>query len=166
MTTIQTIFSIIGVVISLLTLLGIGVVMKNYWNDKHATKKANREEALEQARRERQEEIREVLREEIKLQLSSVHEELTFVKHELTSIKETVCLLKDSVIALDRIVMKVSLDLYKDRGYVSSSDRAAWNELFNNYCNLGGNHFKEYVNEWKHTLERIPTKDEKLASKA
>lgn len=166
MTAFQMVISILGVVISLLTLCGIGVVMKHYWDDKHEEKKANKEEEKAKAKRERQEEIREVFSVEMKKEITPVHDELKGMSQSLKGIDSTIRLLKESVIALDRIVMKMNLDLYKDHGYVNSSDRAAWNELFHNYSNLGGNHFKEYVDEWRRILEGLPTKEEVQAEHA
>lgn len=166
MTTFQIVISILGVIISLLTLCGIGVVMKHFWDDKYEEKKANTAEKKEKAKKERQEEIREVFTAEIRKELTPVHDELKSMSQSLNGIDTTIRLLKESVIALDRIVMKMNLDLYKDHGYVNSSDRAAWNELFHNYSNLGGNHFKEYVDEWRKILEGLPTKEEVKAEKA
>ena len=167
MTTFQMIISIIGVVISLLTLFGLGVVMKHFWDDKHEKAKASRTEAKERAKRERQEEIREVIKDEMKLFKEELQKEINFLKEEIGSLKEgvedvraKVNRLQRSMVTVDRIIMKLTLDQYKVQGYASSSDRAAWNELYKDYKDLGGNHFKEYVNEWKRSLEALPNKED------
>ena len=130
------VISIITVIISFLTLLGFGVFMRNFVDDKHDEKKLNRKLANEKARKERLDEIREVLRSEIKNEVVPLHEEMKTISENVSSIGKTINLLKESVVALDRIVMKMNLDLYKDRGYINSSDRAAWNELFHNLSRL------------------------------
>lgn len=149
MTTFQMVISIVTIVISLLTLLGLGVVMKNFWDDKHDEVKASRREAKQKAKEERKEEIREVLREEIKP-----------IQKTLQEISDNTKRLQESMVTIDRIVMKLTLDSYREQGYASASDRAAWNELYNDYRDLGGNHFREYVNEWKRALDALPIKEE------
>ena len=156
MTNFQIVISILSILVSILTLLGVGVVMKHFWDDKHEEKKANAKEAKDRAKAERQNEIREVFREESK----PILDQLTTTVNCLQDIHKKIGLLQDSVVALDRILMKLNLDLYKRQGYASASDRAAWNELYNNYKGLGGNHFKEYVNQWKQSLDRLPTKED------
>ena len=66
MTTFQMVISIMGIIVSVLTLLGLGVVMKNFWDDKHAEAQASKAEEKEKAKKERHDEIREVIQEEIK----------------------------------------------------------------------------------------------------
>ena len=48
-------------------------------------------------------------------------------------------------------------DRYRDLGYASRNDKAAWNQLYNDYKELGGNHFKEYVDQWKEEVNNLPT---------
>ena len=140
MTTFQLILSIITVVVAVLTLLGIGVVMKNHWDDKHEEAKASKQEAKEKAKKERQEEIREVLREEIKLFKQELDKDLQSLKTEMKSLKTAVDnvnnkvdRLQRSMVTVDRIIMKLTLDQYRAQGYASASDRAAWNELYKDY---------------------------------
>ena len=167
MTTFQMIISIIGVVVSVLTLFGLGVVMKHFWDDKHEKVKASRSEAKERAKRERQEEIREVIKEQMELLKKELQKEIDSLKEEIGNLKEGVDdvkakveRLQHSMVTVDRIIMKLTLDQYREQGYASSSDRAAWSELYKDYKDLGGNHFKEYVNEWKRSLDTLPDRDD------
>ena len=156
MTTFQMVISIIGVVVSVLTLFGLGVVMKHFWDDKHEAKKASRTEEKERAKKERQEEIREVIQEELK----PLKEEVASVKEGVDNLQKGVARLQSSVVTIDRIIMKITLDGYKQQGYASASDRAAWKETYDDYKDLGGNHFKEYVDEWKNILDNLPKKED------
>lgn len=55
-----------------------------------------------------------------------------------------------------RDAMKDRRDRLLERGWASASDRAAWQDLYNVYANLGGNHFREYVNQWQHDVMNLP----------
>ena len=52
--------------------------------------------------------------------------------------------------------MKHTLDECKKVGYASTSEKANWNELYSSYKKLGGNHFREYVDEWKKEMNQLP----------
>lgn len=163
MTTFQMTVTIISLVVSVLTALGLGTIMKHFWDDKHERAKASRQEAKEERARERAEEIRGVLRQELQVVKEDLHSQMSNLECEIGHIKEgveklqtAVDRLQTSLIRVDRILMKSNLDSYRNQGYASPSDRAAWNELYQDYKDLGGNHFKEYVNEWKSTLESLP----------
>ena len=162
MTTFQMIISILGIVVSILTLLGLGVVMKNFWDDKHEEVKASKVAKREKAKKARQDEIREVIRQEIKPLQDAIND----VDQKVGDVQKDVKVLRVSMVTIDRIVMKIALDGYEKQGYTSSSDRAAWTELYDNYEDLGGNHFKEYVGEWKRRLEALPKKEDVIVEKA
>lgn len=161
MTTFQMIISILGIVVSILTLLGLGVVMKNFWDDKHEEVKASKVAKREKAKKARQDEIREVIRQEIKPLQDAIND----VDQKVGDVQKDVKVLRISMVTIDRIVMKIALDGYEKQGYTSSSDRAAWKELYDNYEDLGGNHFKEYVGEWKKRLEALPKKEDVIVEK-
>lgn len=162
MTTFQMTISIIGVVVSVLTLLGLGVVMKNFWDDKHQQALVDREEEKIKAKKERQNEIREVIQEEIE----PLKDAITDIGKKVDDVQKDARKLRFSMVTIDRIVMKIALDGYERQGYTSASDRAAWKELYDNYEGLGGNHFKEYVGEWKIRLEALPKKEDVIVEKA
>lgn len=99
------------------------------------------------------EESEERIKEVIKVELEPVNQELQGIKKILDLDKEgTVTLLRDS--------MKDSLDRYRDQGYATISDKAKWIETYNSYMKLGGNHFREYVDQWKLALEHLPEKED------
>lgn len=167
----QEIFSLASLIIALLTLLGIGGVMKHFWDDKHQKREENKQEAKERAKKERQEEIKEVVLEVFQAlitpQMAALSKEITEIKTEVAEIKKEIAelkegqrLSKENEIRLDRIIMKITLDIYIRQGYISTSDRAAWKEIYDVYKDLGGNHFKEYVDEWKKAIYNLPTKND------
>lgn len=68
------------------------------------------------------------------------------------------------VVLRDR--MRCSLNYCNKQGYKTFDDVRIWNELFNEYTDLGGNHFKEYVNSWKQQMDALPMEDDFKANKA
>jgi len=101
-----------------------------------------------------------IKREVIKQEIKPLQDGINNLDQKVEDVQKDVKKLRASMITVDRIVMKMALDGYEKQGYTSSSDRAAWRELYDNYEDLGGNHFKEYVGEWKKRLEALPKKED------
>ena len=99
----------------------------------------------EEIRNQRKEDMKETIEEAIK-PLNKKVDELD--KKLQINTAGTVTLLRDR--------MKISRDFYVDRGYATDSDKANWNELYSSYKLSGGNHFREYVDQWKETIEKLP----------
>ena len=125
---------------------------------KHKAQKKNQREDEEEARALKAErehfknDVREVLREENK-PLEDKIDQLTTVTNEMKgdladNTVGTVTILRDR--------MKAILDDCRDKGYASPGTKANWHELYTTYGNLGGNHFREYVDQWKTTLDNLP----------
>jgi len=140
---------VVTIIISTLTLLGFGVVMKQYWEDKHARKVQNSEEVKQRAKTEKQEETREVFREEMAPLIQTIDQ-----------IKAMVIVTSAGTVTLLRDRMKTSLGFCKKQKWASSSDKANWIELYNTYKTMGGNHFREYVDQWKQQMEMLPSEEE------
>lgn len=107
--------------------------------------------------KKKQEKIKEESREKIKEVLQT---ELIPVNKELQDIKRTLDLDREGTVTLLRDSMKDCLDRYRDQGYATISDKAKWIETYNSYVKLGGNHFREYVDQWKLALEHLPEKED------
>lgn len=86
---------------------------------------------------------------EIKSVVGPIQEQLTDVLEALSEDK------KATVVTL-RSSMKTLRDKYLKQGFADAGDKATWNELYENYKDMGGNHFKEYVNQWKSEIENLP----------
>lgn len=150
----NTWYNIATIIISFLSLFGFGAVMKYFWEDKRAKRIENTAEAKRRAKEEKQEETREVLREEIQPLIIKI--EQIEAQTSVTS-TGTLTLLRDR--------MKASLNFCRKQKWASSSDKANWKELYNTYKLMGGNHFKNYVDQWKQEMESLPSEEEYRKSK-
>ena len=142
-------YQIISLIISALSLLGFGTVMKTLITERHERKKQETKEAKELAKKEKQEEIREVIK-----------DELAPLKRSLDTLEVNLDKNTKGSVTLLRNDMKTSLDMCRKQHYATATDKANWNELYNAYTELGGNHFKEYVDQWKEEMASFHTKDE------
>ena len=86
---------------------------------------------------------------------------LSPIATDISSVKCNLALNTEGTVTILRNDMKKSLDFYKDRGYASSNDKANWMELYTTYAKLGGNHFQEYVDQWKKEIEGLPLRKKK-----
>lgn len=111
-----------------------------------AARKAELERAYNaELRRERLEDFNSVIT-PLAMQLNS---RIDNIENKIdTNTSGTVTLLRDQ--------MKQHKDLFVERGWASASDKANWHELYRNYGNLGGNHFKEYVDQWLEEVDSLP----------
>ena len=55
-----------------------------------------------------------------------------------------------------RATLKSLRDKYVAQGFADVGDKATWEELYNNYRSMGGNHFKEYVDSWRTDVKNLP----------
>lgn len=146
---IDTIWTVLSITISILTFLGFGVVIKYFWEDRRTKRIQNSEETKKREKEEKQDEIREVIREEI-----------LPMKITIDQIKAQTTVTSTGTLTLLRDRMKTSLNFCRKQGWASSSDKANWLELYNTYKTMGGNHFKEYVDQWRQEMESLPSEEE------
>ena len=64
---------------------------------------------------------------------------------KINRIEETLTLDKAATVTTIRATLKSLRDKYVAQGFADVGDKATWEELYNNYRSMGGNHFKEYV---------------------
>lgn len=100
------------------------------------------------------EELRKERLEDLKSVIKPFQEE---VRGQIEEIKSDIAANTVGSVTLLRDRMKSSLDRCKEKGFATDSDKGNWNELYNSYKDLGGNHFKEYVDQWKETMMNLPT---------
>lgn len=145
----KIILSVCSLVVSVLTLCGFGVYMSL------STKKRfdRREQTERENERLRQEANNAAL---LKMIGDALDAKLSPLADDIVHIKETISLNTEGTVTLMRNDMKKMLDHYKEKGYASASDKAAWTELYNTYRKLGGNHFREYVDAWKQEVLDLP----------
>jgi len=95
-------YEIVTIVISALSILGFGVVMRYFWEDKHNKKIQNSEAEKRRIKEEKQEETREVLREEIQPLMVTIEQ-----------IKSLTTVTSEGTLMLLRDRMKSSLNNYR-----------------------------------------------------
>lgn len=152
---------IINIILSVLSILGVGTVITTLWKEHHEKRVKAREEQSEEhqqaLKKKNEAEYRAVLVEELK----PLKESIATTEQHIAEVKEDLKCNTIGTVTLLRDRMKCSLEFCKRRGYATSTDLANWHELYNTYKSLGGNHFKEYVNAWKDEMENLPCKGEK-----
>lgn len=72
---------------------------------------------------------------------------------------------KAATITNIRSTLKSLRDRYMVQGFADIGDKATWEELYEDYKQMGGNHFKEYVDSWRVDVQNLPKKDPKLEKK-
>lgn len=141
------------------SIIGFGSIFSWFVKDqieKHREKKQKNEDNDSIIKKEkRNEEVRSLIKESIQ----DVTTKLDEIQLDVKNIHDQTSLNTQANVTLLRDRMKCSLNYCKRQGYKTSSDAANWNELFKTYTNLGGNHFREYVNTWKEEMDNIPLED-------
>lgn len=99
------------------------------------------------------------LRTIIKDELRPVREDVSDIRSDIAEVKKQLTLDKDATVVQLRTTMKSKRDEFCSQGYVESSDKSNWIELYNRYRDMGGNHFAEYVDGWKQDIENLPVKN-------
>lgn len=119
-------------------------------------------EASERKRQRLEESVRNVFKEEIR----PTNEHLVEMSAEIKEIKQDLADNTVGTVTILRDRMKQILDDCRDAGFAPTSTKANWTELYNTYRSLGGNHFKEYVDAWKHEMETLPVNPPKKRGRA
>jgi len=148
---ISVIASIVG---TLLGIFGISAYINERMKHKATKKNQEEDEIAELKHQKHLQELRAVIR-----------EETTSIKDDIAMIKDNLALNTKGTVTILRNDMKKSLDYFKSKGVMSRSDKTNWKELYNTYAELGGNHFKEFVDGWKEELEEIPTEKPKTKTR-
>lgn len=134
---------------------------------KHKAQKRNEEED------KRMEELAELERQKrINAFRLIVQEEMTPIRKDMTSINKRVKKIEDNIkssleadVLTLRCQMKNIRDRVKRQGYADIGDKATINELYEQYKSLGGNNFKEYVNQWLEEVNSLPDEKPENSSK-
>ena len=99
------------------------------------------------------------LRTIIKDELQPLREDVSDIRSDMSEVKKQLKLDKEATVVQLRTTMKSKRDEFCSQGYVESSDKSNWIELYNRYRDMGGNHFAEYVDGWKQDIENLPVKN-------
>lgn len=128
---------IISVILSVLSLLGVGIIASQFWN-KHFEKQKNKEEEQSKEHQlsqkiDRQSEIREVIASEIKPIIET-----------LADVQKSVSLANEGTLASLRNDL---LNVYyqcRTKGYKTRNDAENFRDLYKAYTALNGNSFIEH----------------------
>ena len=131
---------------------------------KHLDKKDEEMEQLEQfkhdqRKKERQQEMTEI----VKKSMEPIIKRIDEVDEKVTVIQGDRKLEREATVVTMRVKMMELRDAYCKRGYCDSHEKATWDELYHRYKALGGNHFLEYVDQYKEEIHNLPEK--KIAKK-
>jgi len=148
--------SIIGLLGTVLGVLGIsgylGERAKHKAEVKNRQEDKNEQQLQEAANLQLQTTIKEAFKEEV----LPISEKLDDIGHELEEIKEDLSANTVGTVTILRDRMKAILDDCRADGSASTNTKGNWHELYKTYKDLGGNHFKEYVDAWKQELDDLP----------
>lgn len=91
-------------------------------------------------------------------------EEIQPISQQLQNIEESLEKNNEGTTTLLRETMCRTIKYYMRQGYVSDRELSNWHSIYKLYKDLGGNHFKEYVDGWKQELESLPviTEEEEI----
>ena len=149
---IQLVLLILNGLIALGGFLGLGIYFAERARYK-AGKKNRREQAREDAEENaKNENLRKIIREENK----PLQDKIDDIDVKVEDIKEDLKINTEGTVTSLRDRMHAILDESRDRGYATPSTKANWDDLYNTYKKLGGNHFREYVDRWKEALNKLP----------
>lgn len=133
----------------------IGFVVKFMMQRKFDKKKQIEDKAKEQEAYEKRRAIKDVVTES----LAPVVENIDTINKKIDGIINENCKETKATVVTMRIKMDELCATYTERGWCNIHEKATWNELYNEYKNLGGNHFDEYVNSWKAAIEKLPDEE-------
>lgn len=168
--------SLLSAVFSLVIVGIIGLVVQHYIKkrldrrDKEQQEKLN-QEAKKQAEYEelrhqkRAAERKEEIKEAISIALVPVTNKINDIDSKLDTVTEDLSKDREATIVQMRVNMMNLHSLYKKQGWADVHQKATWNELYNNYKDLGGNHFAEYVDAYRDEIENLPTEPKKVEKK-
>lgn len=154
---------LISLVVSTVVSTAVGLIVtriiKKHFEKKDAEENEIRRK-LAEADQLRDQQIRKERREDVE---NAITKALVPVQTKIDVIDEKLDENSDGTVTLLRDRMKDKKDRLVERGWATGSDVASWNDLYQSYRKLGGNHFKEYVDQWKHEVESLPFEKVKIS---
>ena len=164
--------SLLSAVFSLVVVGIIGLIIQHYIKrtlnrrdkeqqeklDKETKKQLEYEELKHQKRAaERKEEIKDT----VDTALTPIKNKIDEIDSKIDTVTDDLNKDREATVVQMRVNMMNLHSLYKKQGFADSHQKATWNELYNKYRDLGGNHFAEYVDAYKDDIEALPTEQKK-----
>lgn len=142
----MTTYQILSIILSILSLFGLGTASSLVWKDIHDKKVQNSEKKLNESKRERQEEIKSVLQEE----LAPLKEKEDKIEGSIHSLENSLrCTLRDRLLEQYKTCSK--------SGYRTTEESLNWEQMYEAYDKLKGNSF---IHDLKNQFENIDTYEE------
>lgn len=134
----------------------VGLLIKNAAQKKFDAQAKKTQEYEELKHKQRKEERKKEISEVVDEALIPVIDRIDDIDKKVDNIQKDRQKEKDATVVTMRIKMMELRDVYVKRGWCDSHEKATWNELYNRYRDLGGNHFLEYVDNYKKEIEKLP----------
>ena len=154
--------TIISIIISVLSLVGVPTIMSFVINKQLKKAEKIREETHElkaaEAKRERIAEIKTVMNESVK----PLEQRLDHVDDKISSISRDMDLSKAGTLSSLRYNIVELYNTVRKRGYKTDVEKETFEKMYQAYHNLGGNH---YVDELKEEFRAVPDELEYKARK-
>jgi hypothetical protein len=138
-------YQILTVILSCLSLLGLGTASQLFWKDRHDKKQEQSEENKERLKKGRQEELREVISSEIEP-----------IRTDISKMKEQIILISNGTQATLRNDIK---NCYYDcvaKKHRNDYDSQDFIDMYIEYKKLGGNSF---IDDIKKRFDELDTKE-------
>lgn len=119
-------------------------------------KDANMKDLEEFKHKERKQERCKEMTEIVTESLKPIVSRIDSLSDKVSLIQDDRKLEKEATVVTMRVKMMELHDTYIKRGYCNSHEKATWDELYKRYKALGGNHFLEYVDEYKKDIDKLP----------
>lgn len=138
------------------SLLGGSALLGAVVVDIYTRFKKDGKKAMEKKKSERVEEEKEFIKTVVNEVMAPSLKNQMAINKKLDDIKRDLDANKSATITGLRTDLMLLRDRFRDQGFSSPNDKAAWNQLYKDYADLGGNHFKEYVDQWKEEVNSSP----------
>ena len=125
--------------------------------DIYARIKYNGKKVLDKNKKEKEEKEQKIISDIVDKSMETVKKDIAQINTKLDGIKTDLDANKSATVTGLRTDLMILRDRFRDQGFASRNDKAAWEQLYKEYARFGGNHFKEYVNQWKDEIEELPT---------
>lgn len=150
--TVAEIVGISGMVISALTLLGVGYATKAFWESRAERKKQNTDEYRQAQRDERKTAVREVIQEELK----PIRENLSAMGEDLKELQESDQLQKESLQSILRDRLYELYNFCNHKGFATLDERENFENMYQKYHSLGMNGVMDDIH---HKFFKLPTEE-------
>lgn len=153
---IEWIGAILGVLSVGFGIFGISAYVTERMKHKAQIKNAEEDKRAEEEEQMTQAQLKNTLKETLQEEVASFKKDIEVLHQNIKDIKDDLAANTEGTVTSLRDRMHCSYKYCEKQGYATPSDKANWNELYNTYRKLGGNHFKEYVDQWKNAMDSLP----------